>query len=79
MKKRENSEGNSGIFKIFERKKKPVVGGEIPPKTIRHLERPVKLPFLTDMNEGDQQYGSRINGAFPRSRPISAASRRGRS
>lgn len=58
MKKRENSEGNSGIFKIFERKKKPVVGGEIPPKTIRHLERPVKLPFLTDMNEGDQQYGS---------------------
>ena len=58
MKKRENIEENSGIFKVFERKKKPQVGGEIPPKTIRHLERPVKLPFLTDMNEGDQQYGS---------------------
>ena len=59
MKRRDNSESSNGVFKIFERKKKPQVGGEIPPKTIRHLERPVKLPFLTDLNDdGDSQYGS---------------------
>ena len=57
MKRRDKLEGG-GIFKIFERKKKPQVGGEIPPKTIRHLERPVNLPFLKDMDEGKEQYGS---------------------
>ena len=57
MKRRDKLE-NGGIFKIFERKKKPQVGGEIPPKTIRHLERPVNLPFLKDMDEGKEQYGS---------------------
>ena len=57
MKRRDKQEGG-GIFKIFERKKKPQVGGEIPPKTIRHLERPVNLPFLKDMDEGKEQYGS---------------------
>ena len=53
MKRRDKLEGG-GIFKIFERKKKPQVGGEIPPKTIRHLERPVNLPFLKDMDEGKE-------------------------
>ena len=57
MKRRDNQE-NSSIFKIFERKKKPQVGGEIPPKTIRHLERPVNLPFLKDMSEDNERYGS---------------------
>jgi hypothetical protein len=57
MKRRDKLE-SGGIFKIFERKKKPQVGGEIPPKTIRHLERPVNLPFLKDMDEGKEQYGS---------------------
>ena len=61
MKRRDNQEdgSNNSIFKIFERKKpKQVVGEEVAPKTIRHLERPVKLPFLADMDEGKEQYGS---------------------
>ena len=57
MKKREKQDINS-IFKVFDRKKKPVVGDEITPKTIRHVERPIKLPFLADMDEGKEQYGS---------------------
>jgi len=57
MKKRDKKE-KSSIFKAFERKEKPVVGEDITPKTIRHLERPVKLPFLADMDEETQQYGS---------------------
>ena len=63
MKRRDKLE-NGGIFKIFERKKKPQVGGEIPPKTIRHLERPVNLPFLKDMDEGKEQYGSAEEPVF---------------
>ncbi len=60
MKRRDKQEENgNGIFKIFERKKpKQVVGEEVAPKTIRHLERPVKLPFLADLDEGKEQYGS---------------------
>jgi len=60
MKRRDKQEeGSNSIFKIFERKKpKQVVGEEVAPKTIRHLERPVKLPFLADMDEGKEQYGS---------------------
>ena len=57
MKRREKQDINS-IFKVFERKKKPVVGDEITPKTIRHVERPIKLPFLADLDEGKEQYGS---------------------
>ena len=57
MKRREKQDINS-IFKVFDRKKKPVVGDEITPKTIRHVERPIKLPFLADMDEGKEQYGS---------------------
>lgn len=57
MKKREKQDINS-VFKVFERKKKPVVGDEITPKTIRHVERPIKLPFLADLDEGKEQYGS---------------------
>ena len=49
MKRRDNQEGSS-VFKIFERKKKPQVGGEIP--------RPVNLPFLKDMSEDNERYGS---------------------
>ena len=60
MKRRDKQEDSSNIFsKILERKKpKQVVGEEVAPKTIRHLERPVKLPFLADMDEGKEQYGS---------------------
>ena len=49
MKRRDNQEeGSNSIFKIFERKKpKQVVGEEVAPKTIRHLERPVKLFSLS--------------------------------
>lgn len=57
MKKSEKQDISS-VFKAFERKKKPVVGDEIKPKTIRHVERPIKLPFLADMDEGSEQYGS---------------------
>ena len=57
MKKWEKQDINS-VFKVFERKKKPVVGDEITPKTIRHVERPIKLPFLADLDEGKEQYGS---------------------
>ena len=57
MKRRDKQE-NGSIFKVFEKKKKPVVGDDVAPKTIRHLERPVKLPFLADMDEGKEQYGS---------------------
>ena len=48
--KRRDKTGKKPLFGVFE-KKKPVVGEEIPPKTIRHLERTVKLPFLADMDE----------------------------
>ena len=58
MKRREKTTESGGIFKIFEPKKKPQVGGELPTKTIRHLERPVNLPFLKDMDEDKEQYGS---------------------
>ena len=54
MKRREKQDINS-VFKVFERKKKPVVGDEITPKTIRHVERPIKLPFLADLDEGKEQ------------------------
>ncbi len=57
MKKRDKQESGS-IFKVFERKNKPAAGEDIAPKPIRHLERPVKLPFLADMNEDSGQYGS---------------------
>ena len=57
MKRRDNQDINS-IFKIFDRKKKQVVGEEVQPKTIRHIERPIKLPFLADMDEGNERYGS---------------------
>jgi hypothetical protein len=57
MKRREKQDINN-FFKVFERKKKPVVGDEITPKTIRHVERPIKLPFLADLDEGKEQYGS---------------------
>ena len=56
--KRQEKQEDKNIFKIFERKKKPQVGGELPPKTIRHLERPVNLPFLKDMSEDSERYGS---------------------
>lgn len=60
MKRRDKQEENgNSIFKLLERKKpKQVVGEEVAPKTIRHLERPVKLPFLADLDEGKEQYGS---------------------
>jgi len=57
MKKREKIEKTS-IFKVFEPKKKPQVGGELPEKTIRYIERPVNLPFLTTTDENGEQYGS---------------------
>ncbi len=57
MKKSDKKDSGS-LFKVFERKKQPVVGEEVSPKSIRHLERPVKLPFLADMDEGNEQYGS---------------------
>lgn len=55
--KRRDKTGKKPLFGVF-KKKKPVVGEEIPPKTIRHLERTVKLPFLADMDEGKEQYGT---------------------
>ncbi len=57
MKRREKIEKNS-IFKVFEPKKKPQVGGELPEKTIRYIERPVNFPFLATIDENDEQYGS---------------------
>lgn len=57
MKRREKTE-DKPLFSFREKKKKQVVGEEVAPKSIRHLERPVKLPFLTDMDEGKEQYGS---------------------
>ncbi len=57
MKKREKQDITS-VFKVFDRTKKPVIGDEVAPKTIRHVERPIKLPFLADMDEGKEQYGS---------------------
>ena len=43
------------------RKNKQIIGEETAPKNVRHLERAVKLPFLADMNEGTDQYGSAEN------------------
>ena len=58
--KRQSKKDGSAFGSIFERNKKPVVGEDVAPKTIRHVERPIKLPFLTDINEtgSQQQYGS---------------------
>ena len=59
MKRRDKTE-KKPLFSSLEKKKKPVVGEETSPKTIRHLERTIKLPFLTKI--------CRINGACQRSR-----------
>ena len=56
--KRNDRKEKAGLFSNLGQKKKPVVGEDVSPKTIRHLERPVKLPFLADMEDGDKQYGS---------------------
>ena len=45
MKSQDKQEKKS-LLDFFERKKKPVIGDEVTPKTIRHVERPIKLPFL---------------------------------
>ena len=57
MKRRDKKE-DGPLFKGIERKNKPVIGDEVAPKTIRHLERPVKLPFLADADEDKERYGS---------------------
>ena len=57
MKRRDKTE-KKPLFSSLEKKKKPVVGEETSPKTIRHLERTIKLPFLTDMDEVKEQYGT---------------------
>ena len=57
MKRRDKKEEGS-IFGRLERKNKPVIGEEVAPKTIRHLERPVNLPFLAEMEDGKEEYGS---------------------
>ncbi len=56
--KRNDRKEKTGLFSNLGQKKKPVVGEDVSPKTIRHLERPVKLPFLADMEDGNEQYGS---------------------
>lgn len=56
--KRNDRKEKTGLFSNRGQKKKPVVGEDVSPKTIRHLERPVKLPFLADMEDGNEQYGS---------------------
>ncbi|MCR4766769.1 MAG: SH3 domain-containing protein [Saccharofermentans sp.] len=56
--KRNDRKGKTGLFSNLGQKKKPVAGEDASPKTIRHLERPVKLPFLADMEDGNEQYGS---------------------
>lgn len=61
MKRRDKTTDGKSIFKIFDRKEKQVIGEEVSPKTIRHLERTVKLPFLADMEEGKEKYGSAEN------------------
>ena len=63
--KRRDKTGKKPLFGVFE-KKKPVVGEEIPPKTIRHLERTVKLPILADSTVLPRI--CRISGVCPRSR-----------
>ena len=57
MKRRDKTE-KKPLFSGLNKKKKPVVGEESSPKTIRHLERTVKLPFLADLDEGKEQYGT---------------------
>ena len=57
MKSQDKQEKKS-LFDFLERKKKPVIGEEVTPKTIRHVERPIKLPFLADLDEDNEQYGS---------------------
>ena len=56
--KRQNKQEKGSVFKGADRKKKQVIGEEVAPKDIRHLERTVKLPFLADMDEGKEEYGS---------------------
>ena len=57
MKSQDKQEKKS-LLDFFERKKKPVIGDEVTPKTIRHVERPIKLPFLADIDEEKEQYGT---------------------
>ncbi len=52
---------DSALSKVFERDTKPVVGEEVAPKNVRHIERPIQLPFLNDNIIDDsnaRQYGS---------------------
>ncbi|MCI1275580.1 MAG: SH3 domain-containing protein [Saccharofermentans sp.] len=58
MKKRESTERLGA--RLFERgkAKKQIIGDNIAEKKVRHLENPVKLPFLNDMDAtGDEEYG----------------------
>ena len=57
MKKRESTERLGA--RLFERgKAKQIIGDNIAEKKVRHLENPVKLPFLNDMDAtGDEEYG----------------------
>ena len=57
MKSQDKQEKKS-LLDFFERKKKPVIGDEVTQKTIRHVERPIKLPFLADIDEDKDQYGT---------------------
>lgn len=57
MKSQDKQEKKS-LLDFFERKKKPVIGDEVTQKTIRHVERPIKLPFLADIDEEKEQYGT---------------------
>ena len=55
------SKKDSALSKVFERDTKPVVGEEVAPKNVRHIERPIQLPFLNDNIIDDsnaRQYGS---------------------
>lgn len=56
--KRSDKKDSKPLFNLADRKKKPVIGEDVAPKTIRHIERPVKLPFLAENDEDDEKYGS---------------------
>lgn len=58
MMKSQDKKEKKPLFVVFERKNKQVLGEEIEPKPIRHIERPINLPFLADVNEDRGQYGS---------------------
>lgn len=59
--KRQIKADKKNTARVFGNNEKQIIGEEIAPKTVRHVERTIKLPFIDNVDEGSEQYGSAEN------------------